>query len=114
MSKRQSKKKTVSDPLIARLDALIALFVRMNDPKSKEKFNDAVATRILNSAGLTPTEIARILGKKSRTDIAQYLYPPKKSGTKGKKDENREDIEKTSRREEVLLNEPRKASDEKE
>jgi len=51
----------------------------MNKPKSKEKFNEAVAARILKSVDLTPTEIARILGKKSATDVAPYLYPKKKT-----------------------------------
>jgi hypothetical protein len=88
MSKRQPKKKMTNDPTIVRLDALIALFVKMNEPKKEEKFNEAVAARILNSAGLTPTEIAIILGKKSRTDITSYLYPRKKSSkTEGEQGE---------------------------
>jgi sialic acid synthase SpsE len=63
-----------------RLDALIRLFIEMNkDKKQGEKFNEATAARILKSVGLTPTEIAKILGKKSATDISQYLY----SKTKG-------------------------------
>jgi hypothetical protein len=89
MSKRQRKKKTVNDPIVGRLDALIALFIRANEPKKEGKFNETVAARILNSAGLTPTEIAKILGKKSRTDITSFLYPRKKSSrTKGEQGEN--------------------------
>lgn len=79
MSKRQPKEKIASNPIICRLDALIALFIKANGPKKEGKFNEAVAARILNSAGLTPTEIAKILGKKSRTDITYILYPKKKS-----------------------------------
>jgi hypothetical protein len=79
MSKRRPEKKAAYDPIIGRLDALIALFIKVNEPKKEEKFNEAVAARILNSAGLTPTEIAKILGKKSRTDITYILYPRKKS-----------------------------------
>ena len=60
--------------IIKRLDALIRLFIEMNKPKGKEKFNEATAARLLRSVGLKPTEIARILGKKSVTDIAPYLY----------------------------------------
>lgn len=78
MSEEKSKKRMPNDPILDRLDALIALFIEVNEPKKEEKFNEAVAARILNSAGLTPTEIAKILGKKSRTDVAPYLYPKKK------------------------------------
>lgn len=49
----------------------------MNKPKDKERFTEASAARILKSSGLTPTEIAKILGKKAATDVAPYLYPKK-------------------------------------
>jgi hypothetical protein len=78
MNRKQSKKKTEVDPITNRLDALIRLFIEMNKPKSQEKFNEATAARILKSSGLTPTEIAKILGKKSATDVAPYLYSKKK------------------------------------
>ena len=78
MSKIQPKKKTEIDPVTNRLDALIRLFIEINKPKSKEKFSEATAARILKSSGLTPTEIAKIFGKKSATDVAPYLYPKKK------------------------------------
>lgn len=78
MSRKQSKKKTEIDAVSNRLDALIRLFIEMNKPRIQEKFNEATAARILKSSGLTPTEIAKILGKKSATDVAPYLYPKKK------------------------------------
>lgn len=78
MTKRQTGKKKVTDPVANRLDALIRLFIEMNKPNGEEKFSEATAARILKSTGLTPTEIARILGKKSATDVAPYLYPKKK------------------------------------
>ena len=67
-------KETDSDRnlLIARFDALIRLFVESK--KDDTRMTDSFAARILNSAGLTPTEIAKIFGKKSATDIAPYLY----------------------------------------
>jgi len=77
MSKQRSKE-TATDPTTKRLDALIRLFIEMNKPESKEKFSEAVAARILKSVDLTPTEIAKILGKKSATDVAPYLYPKEK------------------------------------
>jgi hypothetical protein len=77
VSKKQKKESTSPDPITKRLDALIRLFVEMNKPKGKEEFNEAVAARLLKSVDLTPTEIAKILGKKSRTDIAHYLYDKK-------------------------------------
>jgi predicted transcriptional regulator len=61
------------------LDALLRLFIETNKTKGKEEFNEASAARLLKSVGLTPTEIAHILGKESATDVSQYLYPKKKS-----------------------------------
>jgi hypothetical protein len=78
MRNKQSRKKAENDPIANRLDALIRLFIEMNKPKGEEKFSEATAARTLKSAGLTPTEIAKILGKKSATDVAPYLYPKKK------------------------------------
>ncbi|MCG3157165.1 MAG: hypothetical protein DKINENOH_03796 [bacterium] len=63
------------DPVVKRLDALLRLFIETN--KGENGLTDALAARILKSVGLTPTEIAKILGKKSATDIAPYLYPKK-------------------------------------
>jgi hypothetical protein len=78
MSKKQLTKKAETDPIANRLDALIRLFIELNKPESQEKFSEATAARILKSSGLTPTEIAKILGKKSATDVAPYLYSKKK------------------------------------
>jgi len=78
MSKKQWKEKTARDPVTKRLDVLIRLFIEMNKPKAKEKFTEATAIRILKSVEFTPTEITKILGKKSVTDISMYLYPKKK------------------------------------
>jgi predicted transcriptional regulator len=73
------REKKTTDPVTRRLDALIRLFIEMNKPKGKEKFNEAVAVRLLKSMEFTPTEIARILGKKSASDVSQYLYSKKKT-----------------------------------
>ncbi|MCZ6594507.1 MAG: hypothetical protein O6943_06270 [Bacteroidetes bacterium] len=67
---------TTKDSIILRLDALIRLLIETN--KDKEGFNDAHFSRILHSVGISPTEIARILGKKKATDISPYLYGKKK------------------------------------
>ena len=56
-----------------RLDAIIRLLVEARQSE-EEEFNFTSAVVTLNSAGLTPTEIAHIFGKKSATDIAPYLY----------------------------------------
>jgi hypothetical protein len=77
--KKQQERAIEDDPVAKRLDALIRLFIEMNkERKEKEKFNEATAARILKSVGLTPTQIARILGKKSAQDVSSYLYPKKK------------------------------------
>jgi hypothetical protein len=70
-------KSAENEELKVRLDALIALFIEMNKPRGKEEFTIGKAARILKSAGLSPTEIAKILGKKSATEIASYLYSKK-------------------------------------
>lgn len=82
-----SKKKDVSleettasrDPLARRLDAVIRLLIEMNKtkPKNAEEFTEGDAARLLKSVDLTPTEIAKILGKKSRTDVTYCLYGKK-------------------------------------
>lgn len=64
-------------PVVRRLDALIRLIMETYYPKKKMTFG----APILKSAGLTPTEIAKILGKKSATDVAPYLYPKGKKRT---------------------------------
>ncbi|MEM2293475.1 MAG: hypothetical protein QW228_08830 [Candidatus Aenigmatarchaeota archaeon] len=74
MSERGKKENVEIQPIVKRLDALIRLLIEMNKPEGKEKFSEATAARILKSVGLKPTEIARILGKKSVTAIAPYLY----------------------------------------
>lgn len=76
MSRRRAQR---TDPMKSRLDALIRLFIEMNKPRGKEGFTETTAARILKSVGLTPTEIAGILGKKSATDVSKYLYLKKKS-----------------------------------
>ena len=77
MPQKQKQKIEATDPIIKRLDAIVRFLIEMNKPENKKKLNDAMAARILKSLDLTPTEIAKILGKKSATDVAPYLYPKK-------------------------------------
>ena len=81
--KRKSKavKKDPYASINTRLDAILRLQLETLSNK-KKKFNDATAVRTLHSAGLTPTEIAKILGKKGGSSaVSVYLY----SKTKKKK-----------------------------
>jgi hypothetical protein len=74
----KAKKEDLRDASTKRLDCVIRLFaetLKKSDPKS---FTDGSISRLLNSAGLSPSEIAKIFGKKSATDIAPYLYSKKK------------------------------------
>lgn len=73
MAKKKEKTSDSRDPVTRRLDAIIRLNTEMNKLLNDE-FTDAVAANALKSAGLTPTEIARIFGKKSRTDVTYLLY----------------------------------------
>ncbi|MEM5835323.1 MAG: hypothetical protein QXM11_02015 [Candidatus Aenigmatarchaeota archaeon] len=61
-----------------RLDALIRILIELTKRMNK-KFNEKMAANVLKSVGLTPTEIAKILGKKSASNVAPYLYSKKKS-----------------------------------
>jgi hypothetical protein len=77
--KKHHKHQEKDDSVTRRLDALIRLFIEMNKQRKREgKFNEATAARILKSVGLAPTEVAKILGKKSAQDVSSYLYPKKK------------------------------------
>lgn len=73
--KNKQKENGALDPLVTRLDAVLRLLVEIN--RGKEGFTEASTARALKSVGLTPTEIARILGKESATDVAPFLYPKK-------------------------------------
>ena len=64
--------------LSKRLDAIIRLISEYLLITNKENFNIGVIVRTLHSAGLTPTEVSEVLGKKSVTDIAPFLYAKKK------------------------------------
>jgi len=65
------------DALISRLDALIRLIIEIN--KEKEGFSEKHFARVLHSTGLTPTEIAKILGKNKASDVSPYLYTKKRN-----------------------------------
>jgi hypothetical protein len=60
-----------------RLDAIISLFCLWsnNMPKEDKNYLDqASIIKNLNQVGLSPTEIAHLLGKKSASAVAPYLY----------------------------------------
>jgi hypothetical protein len=77
------KKKTEeNDRMIKRLDGILYLLIEIATTlnqkyKEKSRFRSHII-KVLNSMGLTPTEIARILGYKSRTSVASYLYSKRK------------------------------------
>lgn len=77
LSSKEVSQNDLDKAIIKRLDALIRLYIETNRAEKKLKMNDAEAARLLKSLDLTPTEIAKILGKKSATDVSQYLYPKK-------------------------------------
>lgn len=77
MVKKNKKQELDVDPVTKRLDALLRLLIETNKPEGKGKFNEATAARLLKSAGLTPKEIAKILGKSRATDLSKYFYSKK-------------------------------------
>lgn len=78
MVKKRGKQETTSDPTTKRLDAMIRLMAEVNKPEEKRKLNESAVARILKLVELTPTETPRILGGRSRTSVAGYLYNRKK------------------------------------
>lgn len=73
--KKERTRDASTGDVVKRLDALIRLSVETSKSDKRQKgLSMASAAKILKSIGLTPTEIARIFGKKSRTDVAGYLY----------------------------------------
>jgi hypothetical protein len=78
--------------IIKRLDALIRLYIETSKPEKKNKFGEGEAIRLLKSVDLTPTEIAKILGKKSATDVSYALYPKKEKSEEEKKQEEVSDV----------------------
>jgi len=78
------------DDLIKRLDALIRVLLENLYTDKNKKFGRKEAIEILNSVGLAPIEIAKILGKKSGTDITPYIYSNKKM-TSGKSKDGKEE-----------------------
>lgn len=69
----KKKKEDLRDPLTKRIDALIRIMIEMNRSE-KTSITDGFAARMLHSSGLSSSEIALILGKKSATDLNQYIY----------------------------------------
>ena len=77
MAKRTSKKEDLRDPATKRLDSILRLVIEALRSSDSKTFNDSTVSKILYSTGLTPTEIAKVLGKDSATSVAQYLYSKK-------------------------------------
>jgi hypothetical protein len=86
MAKKKSKKSTdTNESITKRLDGLIRILLETLY-EDKKKFNEAVAVRTLHSSGLSPTEIAKILGKKGGAQaVSQYIYSKNKPTKKSKK-----------------------------
>jgi len=82
--------------IIKRLDALIRLYIETSKPEKKIKFSEAEAIRLLKSVDLTPTEIAKIFGKKSATDVSYALYPKKEKSEEKRKQEEDSDVKTTT------------------
>ena len=82
---KDENESAMNEAVVKRLDALIRLFFEMNKPEKKRKLGEGDVARLLKSLDLTPTEIAKILGKNSATDLSYCLYPKKKDEGKGVK-----------------------------
>ena len=91
MNRKKSTPSNNSDEgLTKRLDALIRMAIESRYAVEKD-FSETKAARTLKSVGLTPTEIAGILGKKSATDVSPYLYPKKSGNNRRNTSQTRDD-----------------------
>jgi hypothetical protein len=71
------KTKEIRDPYDStnrRLDALIRITAETLCRNNNERMEEADIIRILNSAGLTPSEIAKIMGRSGRGSVSSALY----------------------------------------
>jgi hypothetical protein len=78
LSKREvtnEKDEQVHKATTVRLNALIRL--QIESLKRSETMTNKMAMSLLHSAGLTPSEIAKIMAMKSRTSISKALYSRK-------------------------------------
>jgi len=86
----KSTKESEQTQIVKRLDVLIRILLETLYDK-KKKYNDTTAVRTLHSAGLTPTEISKILGKKGGAQaVSQYIYSKKGKKKKSKDNEGAE------------------------
>ena len=60
-----SSKKANDEALHAKLNAVIRLLIELNRNVNKDEFNIGSTAKMLHSIGLTPKEIANILGYES-------------------------------------------------
>ena len=78
---KKSESSTGPDQALSiRLDAIIRLLIE--NGKQRKEMSEPQAAQILHSTGMSPTDIAKILGKKSATSVSSYLYGKKKPARK--------------------------------
>lgn len=89
---KEKKNQTERDPMEKRLDALIRLNCEI---LLGNKIGKSELIQSLNSVGLTPLEIAKIMGKSSASDMSPFLY-----SNKNKKSSNKKEISNNDKAEE--------------
>jgi hypothetical protein len=60
--------------ILTRLDAIVLLLLSSNKADDKGRIKISQAAPLLHTAGYSPTEIAKLFGKKKAQDVAQYIY----------------------------------------
>jgi len=83
--KNISEKELADKSLHLKLNAIIRLLIELNKNMNDGKFSIKSAAKMLHTIGLPPKEIADILGYKSRTSVAKYLYSERKEKSRVKK-----------------------------
>jgi len=75
---KKKEKVKEDEEIIKRLDAILYFLIEISYSLSNKKHSEANIAKTLYSVGMSPTEIAHLLGKKSRVSIAPYIYGRKK------------------------------------
>ena len=60
--------------LKTRLDAIVLLLAGLRFSDENGNIRLAPAAKLLHKVGYTPTEIAKLFGKKKATNVSKYLY----------------------------------------
>jgi hypothetical protein len=71
---KQPNAEFTSNDLKVRLDGIVMLLMGLRFSDEKGNLRLVHAAKLLHKVGYTPTEIAKLFGKKKATEVSTYLY----------------------------------------